>query len=148
MFINFPLLCSEWSIRLPDVTFDEILTECWNRFWKVKRLTFNAFKYEWDILLSYTKLLDAVGELFYRDKIKMMKAYFEVNRFVNRISNILPKNAVCLVVSDHGITSLENSKYGKHSDHAFYSCNTSLNPKPNSITDFYKIIEGLKTRNP
>ncbi|RLI39257.1 hypothetical protein DRO69_14475 [Candidatus Bathyarchaeota archaeon] len=141
--INFPMLSSEWILDLPTSNLNEVVKKYWEQYFEIKAKTLQAIKNnQHTVILSYTRLLDIIGELCYGDKLEMMKAYFEINDFVKQIHEILPRNAICLIVSDHGIEPF-NQKFGKHSDHAFWSLNIKTEWKPSSVTDFYAKLEKL-----
>lgn len=138
--INFPTLTREWSIKLPCDDFETVKHLYWRKFDTVKDHTVQALEQDWDLLLSYTKLLDIIGELSF-GTYEMRRAYFECDNFTRKICETVD-DTVILVVSDHGMTRFGDTEYGKHSDHAFYSLNTPTKLEPTSILDFYKLIKG------
>ena len=90
------------------------------------------------------RLLDIVGELCYDSK-EMLSAYIACNEFAKIIKEKINQHTVCLILSDHGMERFGATKYGKHSNHAFYSLNIETDWKPKTITDFYsKIIHWLR----
>lgn len=141
--INFPMLSSEWVLDLPSSDLNEVVKEYWKQYFKIRARTLQAIKdNQHTVILSYTRLLDIIGELCYGNKLMMMKAYFEINDFVKQIHEILPNGAICLIVSDHGI-EVFGEKFGKHSEHAFWSLNITTEWNPRSIIDFYSELKKL-----
>jgi len=146
--INVPLVSEEWSLRLEEKTFDEMIKNCWENFWEIKSQTIKAIEEEnWDLLMSYVRFLDIVGELCFGNFREMFKAYMACNIYVGQIKKITKDKVVCLIVSDHGMERFGNTKFGKHSDYAFYSLNMKMSQKPHLITDFYAIITDLLVRD-
>ncbi len=92
-------------------------------------------KKEWDLFVFYTKTLDYVGHFFAWNTKAMWLFYERADKFIEEIENRVRGDAFILVISDHGM-----QRNGVHSDHAFYSTNTSLGLKNPRINDFYGII--------
>jgi len=63
-----------------------------------------------------------------RSKLRIMKAYFELDRLVAQVKEMIPKNTLLMIVSDHGVEA-----GGHHSPKAFYSFNIDPEWKPRRI---------------
>ena len=108
-------------------------------FLKIKNQAFKKIKEAWNLFMLWTKLLDTYGELLIENKNELLKVYRACDCFVREIKKRFD-DAFILIVSDHGIEKLEDTKFGKHSTHGFYSSNISLGLNNPFITDFYELI--------
>lgn len=146
--INVPTVSEEWGIELEGKNFNEMLRTTWLRFYSVRKSTLRAVKEGgWDLLMSYTRLLDVTGELCFGNFKELFKAYGKCNEFVSEIKSHLDPNHIFLIVSDHGMERFGNTRFGKHSNHAFYSLNVATDWKPRSVLDFHKPISKWLARN-
>jgi len=147
--IDVPTYSEDWPFGLsknPNENFNEFI----DRSLKVELDLFKRNRKrilhilesdsEWDLLMMYTKLLDTYGELSFDRKLDQM--YFFVNDFVREVRNLL-KESFVLIISDHGMERICNTRFGKHSNHAFYSSNICLGLNSPKIIDFYKVIQRI-----
>ncbi len=139
LIINFPLL-SAWELKHPSNNFNEIIQTYQTSFSKSAEILFKKVNTNWDVILFYTRLLDVVGELDYHG---LQESYQKINDFVRNTKVHLGK-AIFLVVSDHGIEQFGKSKYGRHSDHAYYSINVDLQRNIDTILGLHDLIVKLK----
>lgn len=145
--IDVPTYSENWPFGLaknPEENFNEFI----NRSLKVEINLFNRNRKrvldalrndsEWNLLMMYTKLLDTCGELSFNRKLEQM--YFLINDFAKDVRNLSNENFV-LIISDHGMERISNTRFGKHSNHAFYSSNICLGLNNPKITEFYNVIQ-------
>lgn len=100
-------------------------------------------KKEYDMIFWYTTLLDSLGHVYIRRKLKLMRYYFEINNLVKKIKEYVP-DSIIYIISDHG---MEEGKYnwGNHSGYGFFSSNTGeLIKKPKDL--FYLVKEKATKR--
>ena len=105
----------------------------------------NTLKEDYQFWFFYTDLIDALLHLFISDKLRVMRYYYEVDRFVGEVRKLSPSDAMIFVISDHGMK--QKGRLGDHSDHGFWSSSIYIDnfssPKP---ADFYylwkKILGG------
>lgn len=144
--INVPTISREWGIRWGNMSFDERIKASWSHFFRIKQQTLNTVKNgEWDLLVSYTRILDVVGHIRYGRFIDLFKAYNICNRYVSEVKKLLDNNTICLVISDHGMKRFNKTIYGVHSDHGFYSINIDTSWSPHTMLDYYpQIVKWLK----
>jgi len=141
--IGVPCYSKDWKFKL-DSSKDDInayFKESLSDFKKNRAATLNRMDEEWDLFFSYARHLDICGHLFISKRTKMWENYILLDDFAKQIVTRLPKKTLFLIVSDHGMEQLEGSKFGKHSERAYYSSNIPLELKAPSITDFYEIIK-------
>lgn len=146
--INVPTIDEKWTVQLfPEVSkeenFDVVMQKSldyqWKMFLKIKNQALKKIKEEWNLFMLWTKLLDTYGELLVENKSELLNVYRACDSFVREIKKKVD-DAFFLIVSDHGIEKLEDTKFGKHSTHGFYSSNISLGLNNPFITDFYELI--------
>jgi len=138
--INVPTLSEGWSIKWEAPIFNSA-NIYWRKFGEVKVETLKAISNgNWDLLMAYTRLLDVIGHLSLGQFTKVVKAYNACNAFVDEVKKLLSRDTVCLIVSDHGMEKLGDTKYGKHSNESFYSLNVVTNWKPKTTFDFHNQI--------
>ena len=128
--------------------FPEIARSMVSVFEEEKRETFRRISSEWELFLTYTKLLDITGHLFWqRDKI-MEKYYGMIDDFAGEIQENLDDDICLLILSDHGMRPLEGTRYqgGEHSHHAFLSSDKQLRSEPQTILDIYPLIREVLQR--
>lgn len=101
---------------------------------------------EWDFFLFYTKILDRIGHLMWGFDEGVLKYYRYVEALSREIKSNLPKDVVMIILSDHGMRSLKNSRIGgRHSHHAFFSSSHPfIIPDDFNILHIRGIIEGFK----
>lgn len=98
---------------------------------------------DWNLFMVHFMFTDLLGHVYAGNSARIFEVYIEVERFIEDVKKILPKEALHLVVSDHGMKTIGEGTYGEHSDHGFYSSNVKLglvNPK---ITDFFDLVTGI-----
>jgi predicted AlkP superfamily pyrophosphatase or phosphodiesterase len=94
---------------------------------------------DWDLVMMYWFVLDAIQHAFFKNKLKIMDFYMMFNEYVGKLKSKLPEDTLLLIISDHG------QEKGIHTDHGFYSSNKKLNLKNPKITDFKQIIEKISS---
>jgi len=150
--INIPLVFQlrsfkeevNWKLKLKGEGIEEFLAEIWKEYRRVTSITLDAITAnKWKLIMSYVRLLDTVGELQYGRFVKMHKAYMECNLYAGRVNELIGDDTALIILSDHGIEEMPNTKYGKHSDHAFFSINRDLLETPKNIIDIFPIVVGL-----
>lgn len=95
----------------------------------------------WELFMTYTKILDIYGELCFTPDGKLREIYRIVDNFVKDAKSLVGENCFFLIISDHGMERIGKTRFGKHSDYGFYSVNHPLGLDMPMITDFYKIIK-------
>jgi predicted AlkP superfamily pyrophosphatase or phosphodiesterase len=91
---------------------------------------------DWRLFMVWFDLADWIGHLYMgRSKLKVMKAYFELNRLAAKVKEMIPEDTLFIIVSDHGM-----EPGGYHSPRAFYSFNKDPGWRPRKITDFFHFI--------
>jgi len=118
-----------------------------NDYLQRKKMFLNSLKEDYQFWFFYTDLIDALLHLFISDKLRVMRYYYEADRFVGEVRKLSPSDAMIFVISDHGMK--QKGRLGDHSDHGFWSSSIYIDnfssPKP---ADFYylwkKILEGEK----
>lgn len=89
-----------------------------------------------DVTFAYMHFPDTLQHLTYLRPDKIKRHYLDLNSYVSILKTKIKKPTTFVIVSDHGF----DLKKGSHTHHGFYSSNVALDPKPEKITDFYKII--------
>ncbi len=131
----------KWELELHGKTVSGMIKEAWTDFHRIKLRTLKAIATKnWDLLMSNVRFLDTIGELQYGRFLKMHKAYMTCNNYARIAKQLAGKEEPCLMLSDHGMKLMEGTRFGMHSNHAFYSFNRRLEPQPQSITDLYQRI--------
>jgi len=118
-------------------------------FEKEKQETLSKLDDDWNFFITYTKLLDVVGHLYWHTPLVVEKYYRMVNKFAGQVRNRLSKDALMMVISDHGMRPLHGaSAGGEHSHHAFASFSQKIKVlNPLKITDIYNIIVNILRRS-
>ena len=122
--------------------FDKVV---WRNHEKTKNEFFEAMEKneDYEIIMVYFDLVDAIGHLSFGMEDKMRNAYSEVDAIVGDAAT--GAGFPVLVVSDHGMQRIGSGRYGDHRMKGFWSSNSKLGLDLNlpNITDFYKIIMGV-----
>lgn len=116
-------------------------------YFQRKKEFLKSLSEDYQLWFFYTDLIDALLHLFISDKLRVMKYYLEIDRFIYDVHKLAPEDAVIFVISDHGMKKV--GRLGDHSDHGFWSSSIYINgfsnPRP---TDFYflwkKFLRGEK----
>lgn len=148
MAINVPLVHQKrtlhkdtWRLKLKGKGLSEMTKNAWREFWKIKKQTLGTIKNEeWDLLMSYVRFLDTIGELNFSRFTEMFKAYSECNTYAGEVAQLIDDKTICLIISDHGMERYGNTPFGKHSNHGFWSVNVNTKWKPTTILDLYPQI--------
>jgi len=111
-----------------------------------KTICFLEQNHNWNLFMAYFYVLDPYGELCLDHTKDLSRIYAKVDKFVKEIKRRLDESFV-LIVSDHGIERLGRTRFGKHSNYAFYSANFPLHLDSPKITDFYPLIREVLTSN-
>jgi len=126
----------------------EIVEDRLKVFMKEKEETLSKLDEDWDLFITYTKLLDIVGHLYWHKSWIVRKYYRMVDRFAGQVQSQLPKDAFMMIISDHGMKPMHGlSVGGEHSHHAFASFSHKIAvPTPLKITDIYDVIVSILNR--
>ncbi|MGC9553755.1 MAG: alkaline phosphatase family protein [Thermoplasmatota archaeon] len=92
-------------------------------------------KDEWDLLMQYFFVLDAVQHVFFANEKKMAEFYLMFDEFVSNLRRQIDDDMLLLIVSDHG------QKKGIHTNYGFYSVNKPLGLKNPNLIDFRRKIK-------
>lgn len=103
-----------------------------------KKEFFDALEKEYEIVLGYFNLADAIGHLSFGIKSKMKLIYEELNEIAKKVGRTAD---TLLIISDHGMKAV--GRFGDHSDHGFWSLSFTSELKTPNIIKFRKIIESL-----
>ena len=105
----------------------------WRIHYRRKKQLFEELTGDWDLLMVWFPLADALGHLFWFDEKLMKKIYNELEGIAGAVRAKLD-DALILINSDHGM------KEGQHTRYAFYSSNVKLGLTRPRITSFFQII--------
>jgi predicted AlkP superfamily pyrophosphatase or phosphodiesterase len=145
---NEPTKYHEWlndSLRKSLRDYEETI-------WKIheirKTQLMENLDKEWKLLMAWFDLADLLGHIHLVKRLGRLRlAYRELDRLSRDVKRLLPRDTVCLIVSDHGMWDSGDGVTGDHSNHAFWSLNIETDWKPEDVTDFYpKILEWGKKR--
>lgn len=153
--LNVPFISENWSIVLGakpenfnnfNDFIDFVLGKQLIQFDKIRNETLHFLKrnHDWNLFMVYSKILDAYGELSFSNTKQLFDIYLSIDSFVKQIKSLVDeKECLILAISDHGIERMGKTKFGKHSNYAFYSVNRRLDLNLPSITDFYYLLKKL-----
>jgi len=97
--------------------------------------------HEYDLIFWYTMLLDKLGHAYMKKPLTLMNYYLEINELVGKVVSHF-RDSCIYIISDHGM-KLFKGRWGKHSNHGFFSSNTGETiEKP---YDLYNLILKYKT---
>ena len=136
----------KWTSKSVEYfSLEEAVESHVQNFRKAERETLNAIDRDWDLLFTYIKLLDAIGHIYWQRDKTVAKYYRMVDHFAYQVKSRMPKNSILVILSDHGMKPLRNSKVGgEHSCHAFISFSRKVDVPSNlKITDIYYVLKGL-----
>lgn len=113
----------------------------WGIFEQKKKKCLNLLREpKWNLFMAHFMFTDLLGHVFAGNSTKMFKVYAEAEKLVEEVSEIVGKETLLLIVSDHGMKPIGEGIYGDHSDHGFYSSNIQLGLRSPKITDFFDVI--------
>jgi hypothetical protein len=92
-----------------------------------------------EVIMGYFNLADSIGHISFGNHKKMKIVYEELDSITKEIRD---SDDFILIISDHGMKAV--GMFGDHTRYGFYSCNQRLNLKKPKITEFIKLIIGLK----
>jgi len=145
IIIHNPLTASiKWELAPFHEDFDpERIVEGYLRSFKLEREeTLNRIDGEWDLFLTYSKLLDVIGHLFWQRDELVERYYRMMDDFAGELRSKVG-GVFVMIVSDHGMMPLEGASRqgGIHSHHAFVSFSHKIDVSPPlKITDIYGIV--------
>ena len=132
----------DWIRDFYSEAFERDIGEAEKAVWCVheyrKRKLFEELERNkcWELFMVWFDLADWIGHLYMgKSKLKIMKAYFELDRLAARVKKVAPEGTLFIIVSDHGM-----EHEGHHSPRAFYSFNIDLGWRPKKITDYFNFI--------
>ena len=99
---------------------------------------------QYDVIMGYFDLADAIGHLSFGLPEKMEKVYIELEEMAREVK--IHSDDLILVISDHGMKPV--GRYGDHSRNGFYSANRKMGLNLPKITDFSNIIRGIAKGEP
>ncbi len=121
-----------------NATIQEYDKLIWKNHQENKTEFLNSLE-QYDLLMAYFNLADAIGHLSFGVYTKMKRVYTELENLAARIRNT---NDLTLIISDHGMKAI--GRYGDHTQKGYYSTNRKLNLHLPKITDFHKTIKSAK----
>jgi hypothetical protein len=92
-----------------------------------------------EILMGYFNLADAIGHLSFGIESKMKLVYEELDDLAKETKRV---SDFVLIVADHGMKAI--GRYGDHTRYGFYSLNKKFNLGQPKITDFFNFIKNWK----
>jgi hypothetical protein len=94
---------------------------------------------QFNMVMGYFNLADAVGHLSFGVSQKMREVYNELSELAESIKD---SKELVLIVSDHGMKAV--GRYGDHTKNGFYSASRTLGLHLPKITAFYDLIRGAE----
>jgi len=149
VIIRSPLKTSiKWKVEWKGSGLNEekIIRSAMNVFERNRKETLEKIESDWDLFITYVKLLDYIGHLYWGKNEIIERYYGIVENFAREIQDKLSKETLMIIVSDHGMRLLKGTKHrgGEHSHHAYASFSHKVCiPQILKITDFYSIISNL-----
>jgi predicted AlkP superfamily pyrophosphatase or phosphodiesterase len=115
-----------------------------NEIWKIHKerveKIFDRIDGDWDLFMTWIDLVDQLGHIWMeKDNSKMAKGYLDCELLAQKISEQIDDDTTLMIVSDHGMTTVDNIP--AHSSHAFYSFNRNVDWKPESILNFADFVK-------
>lgn len=115
--------------------------ECfWTNHQKIKKEFFRELEKNWDLLIAYFNLADAISHLSFGITRKMKRVYQELDEMAKKTKKIKP-DARILIISDHGMKRV--GRYGDHASEGFFSFSQKINLFRPRVTDFYNSLKEL-----
>ena len=88
----------------------------------------------YDLIFAHLFSLDIIQHIYSRDMNTIKLYYQRMGQLVESVKNQMKNTDVCLIISDHG------QKKGRHTDYGFYSLNTEVKRRIDSILQFRELI--------
>lgn len=112
----------------------------WKNFQRKRGKMFRAMKEDdWNLMMAYFDFTDRLGHVYGGNRFKMLETYAIADKLAEEVLKRLDSDEVfLLIVSDHGMKPA--GRFGKHSNHGFWSSNRSLHVEDPTIMDFHDII--------
>lgn len=107
--------------------------EAYLQFYGKRRAILALLAEDFKLALAYIRLLDSIGHVYPRSKLKLMKAYSKVNSLVSAVRARF--SGAVMVVSDHGMDHT-----GMHYPEAFWSLNTKPPFHPRRVADLHELV--------
>jgi hypothetical protein len=120
-----------------EATIKEYDTVVWRNHEENKKDFFKAVG-NFNLVMGYFDLADAIGHLSFGITEKMAETYHELDNMAGEIKDI---DDHVLVISDHGMKAV--GRYGDHSRNGFYSFNQKLGMNMPEITSFHESIRRI-----
>lgn len=118
-----------------EVTVEEFDSLIWKNHDENKKDFFKSLS-NYDLVLGYFDLADAIGHLSFGVPKKMKDVYFELEDLVKEVQSSFDDRI--LIISDHGM--MPTGRYGEHCVHGFYSVNAKLRFGFPKITFFHDYL--------
>jgi predicted AlkP superfamily pyrophosphatase or phosphodiesterase len=123
-----------------EVSFDDFDAVVWRHHDENKKELFQSLD-NYDLVMGYFDLVDAIGHLSYGVSRKMKEAYSELDVIAKEVRS--STDDVVLIASDHGMRPF--GRYGEHYGYGFYSTNYRSHLRLPRITDFRDEITRITT---
>lgn len=118
-------------------TVEEYDAVIWKNHEENKKEFFNHLG-NFDLIMGYFDLADAIGHLSFGITEKMAEVYRELDEMAEQVK---ASDDLVLIISDHGMKVV--GRYGDHSRNGFYSFNRKLGLKLPKITNFHNLIRRI-----
>jgi hypothetical protein len=120
-----------------EATLKEYDAVVWRNHKENKEEFFNAVG-NFDLVMGYFDLADAIGHLSFGVTQKMAEVYQELDKMAGKVKDT---DDCILIISDHGMKAV--GRYGDHSRNGFYSFNQEVRMNMPKITGFYDLIRRI-----
>lgn len=123
----------------------EILEKFVEIFEEERREALERMNEDWDLFLFYTKILDTAGHLLWGMDEHTERYYMKIEKLAGEIKDNLPRDAVMITISDHGMSLLPESRIGgRHSHSTFMSTSHPFQvPEDFNMLQIREVIEGF-----
>ena len=155
--VQVPVVDTKWEHQAPlgmhKKSVPEIIEYLEARFIRTKKFTLRLLDSgkPWDLFMAYVSILDWAGHGYWGLDQKMEEYYNIAEQYAYEIKKRLDPETWVLIVSDHGIMRLPETKVhgGMHSYHAYWSSNIKLGRKEIGLLEWFPLIkEYLKGEPP
>ncbi len=109
----------------------------WRNHEENKRDFFAALG-NYDLVMGYFNLADAIGHLSFGVAEKMARVYRELDQLAGGVKTF---DQDLLIISDHGMKAV--GRYGDHSHNGFYSFSRDLGLRFPKITSFHNLLRRI-----